>query len=1031
MPGNELLESEEDTAAVLLSRLQSPGRGTEDEQAQGRGTVFVFPSEIIADHWRRKILRLSGRGAIRGDTFLSWDRFKESVFRLHREETPVNSVMRTLFAASFLERNRLAAEEGTRTPLRYLIPPEHAQHGAGFVRFVTAMLPRLGTFRNHLRDRGTELEPEIPADISNEIRASVSENGQLDLQIDTPSEGETRWEPFIRDIRGLHFEYEEFLRDTGLFEPTDEVPALGGLDRRYLIFFPQVIEDFPEFAPLLTRSPDISCFGNLSSNSHSNRLYDDEGDVVAAGGEAGKEYGGGSEGESDKSLRVFPNSRMESEYLLGRIAALLASGVDPAEIAVTACEYDAWVPVLEDSARYYGVRLEFRRGDPLTTFPAGRIFRRIADCAAEEFSHGAMKALLLDRAVPWRNRDSLRALLRFGTANGCLRNYPRSGLGGRAESSRGDDGAATSSIADIWERHLTRLGQPDLGGVYRGIRSAILGLSNADSFAQLESAVQRFVNIHLDTASMNPSDLLVFQACLDLLRDCVRAETAAPRLVPHRPLQLWLSLLDSRVYVAAHGDGGIPVYPYRVAAGLSPAYHFVVGASQEAVSIHSDPFPFLSDEMRMRIDAEPRDLTIAFLDLYRTSGRCVEISCSRETAEGPRLPPGYFFTAGGIDEIGTRLGESCGDAPGRAVFADPRHREERYWSGEERKLMPAPEGMPTVLTDGFRHAVRTVLSDGGFDMTLQPLPEIPAGIVRDALRGKNVRIKVSPTALDVFTGCGFEYLLRWGFLLRDPEYEVVLSDPRQVGIMMHAVLRAYYESDENGSSEQPDAGMEETIRERIRVCTRRIFEGYERSKPVFLEPEWDAAERSIVELLSVVALRDARTFAEYKTVALEREDAMDHGAEFSLSGKADRVSSNGEYLALLDYKKRGYPSAGAMRPDEEGRIGASQLPFYLYLLERSAEFESQRVGAAAYCSIENEGKYRFAYLDPEAGIRDSSKTPPAYPVDGLGEAFSALEKSIESMEAAVLQGDYRTPPPWEGCESCDLRPVCRKRFVVG
>lgn len=70
-----------------------------------RGDVkFLFPSEVVADFWRCRILKEPGVKAVATDRFLSWDQFKEKSFAMNLRGTPVNNRIRRFYSEELLTR---------------------------------------------------------------------------------------------------------------------------------------------------------------------------------------------------------------------------------------------------------------------------------------------------------------------------------------------------------------------------------------------------------------------------------------------------------------------------------------------------------------------------------------------------------------------------------------------------------------------------------------------------------------------------------------------------------------------------------------------------------------------------------------------------------------------------------------------------------------------------------------------------------------------------------------------------------------
>ncbi len=167
--------------------------------------ICVFPSEVTAAFSRRRAVELGSRRAIRSDSVVSWDTFKEHLFGGRRDDRPVNSVLRRAFAAQFLERN--AAERLVTT----IVPAAYAETSAPYAGYIVSFLPNLATLMRS-------------ADLA-----------RLDGA-------------FAADLRTLHLSYDEFLRDRGLFEPSWSEPRMRSSSVRYTIFYPEIVTDYPEFA---------------------------------------------------------------------------------------------------------------------------------------------------------------------------------------------------------------------------------------------------------------------------------------------------------------------------------------------------------------------------------------------------------------------------------------------------------------------------------------------------------------------------------------------------------------------------------------------------------------------------------------------------------------------------------------------------------------------------------------------------------------------------------------------------------------
>ena len=181
------------------------------EKGRAGDSIFVFPSETVAEFWRRE--GLSGVKALRTDRFISWDSFKEKVFPGTEERKPINAAVRTIFSRYIVTKNKNAPF------LSYFIRPEFRETSEVFAASLQSFLPHLKMVSVRL-SRGT---------------------GGVDPKI-----GE--------DIGALYSLYSDFLRDNYLYEPVFEDGVRARIEDSYIVVFPEVIDDFTDFETQLRDS---------------------------------------------------------------------------------------------------------------------------------------------------------------------------------------------------------------------------------------------------------------------------------------------------------------------------------------------------------------------------------------------------------------------------------------------------------------------------------------------------------------------------------------------------------------------------------------------------------------------------------------------------------------------------------------------------------------------------------------------------------------------------------------------------------
>ena len=321
--------------------------------------VYVFPSEVAASYGAMDLARYGDLGSIQTSRFISWDSFKEMVFRGQELRKPANALVRSLFAESFLQKNSILAREHPAgdsteggTCLGAFIPRDFAQEYSGFVQPLVRMLPGLGIlFKNHI---------------------ITSIENTMDRVL-------------LEDYRFIWQAYTHFLDQQGYYEPSwiDEKTPVRNMAG--CIFFPELLEDWGEFKHALGLLQDLT--------TRSLPPLD-----------------------SPPELLVFQNQAEEMGWILDRVEQLLESGLRPGEIVISLGGYDDCLPALEREAALRSIPLEGRRGRPLSAFGGPGLFRKLQSLSPSNYSFENLESLFMTPAIPWAPgiREDITRLLRLG-----------------------------------------------------------------------------------------------------------------------------------------------------------------------------------------------------------------------------------------------------------------------------------------------------------------------------------------------------------------------------------------------------------------------------------------------------------------------------------------------------------------------------------------------------------------------------------------------------------------------------------------
>ena len=890
-------------------------------------TYFVFPSELTSRFWCKRALHFCGRKSIPTNRFLSWDQFKESCFVYASAGRPVNRAVRLLFLYRQLEQNR-------RDPyLRQIIPPQYAGEPRIFLESLQRLLPVLH---------------RIPA---------VRE----------------RWPRFsrekLKDLERLQASYQAFLHRSQMYEPSYEQPRFSPESRSYLLFFPELIEDYGEFAAAL---PD-----------RVERI------PVPPAVRPGT------------SVRVFQTLPEEIRAAIQRTAALLDQGTDPEEIILTVGQLRELEPFLRREAELYALPLQFHLGKPLSEFPQVMMLHKAYTAAEYSFSLNTMKALLLCRSIPWKQDKLCRALIRLALDGRIVGNTPAA------------DNWASSIESSRKKGNPRRLPLSRASGFYAALKHQLTRMAVADTFGELKSCLVSFTADFLDLKRLDEEELKIFQFAIDTLDELEQADelvaggTYAPGAVDTRSLQrpafpIWWLYLGQRLYVPGRYDAGISVYPFRVSEGMEPEHHIVINASQAATSHKIRRYPFLKLHEEQNIAEVQRELAPAHLQLYSYSGKNVLFSYARRDFQRSNLPPPLFLAQ---------------DIPAVEITAadpaDAYDLERRAWI--EGTSFPLQKMQKT----GYEAAEGGALKIKEIDAARQNLKdERLIRVLGERLCDDEGRFLISATALEHFCLCPFHFLWERLLQLGGEEYEPSMIDPIEFGVLLHGGLELFFASVQSDASDPPgalSADRREEYRKRLKRIVSTICSDYHRKNPTLLEPIAAEIRGRVEELILAFLDVELEMMGEERVEGIEvrlRAAAPEIGAV--LVGTIDRTSRNPSGYTLIDYKKKHVPA----RADLFSRQAVSvQMPFYIHLMERN----DRSVTRAAYYSFENK-RYHFVFGGPKTNMASAEDTR---------RSVEEVKQRIVDMRQRISSGNFQIgSSPLAGCSRCSLQEICRSGYTL-
>lgn len=773
-----------------------------------------------------------------------------------------------------------------------------------------------------------------------------------------------------RDLERLYSLYKDFLERNHLYEPNYKEPVLKPKGRNFFIFFPEVIKDFESFRPLLEHNSNISLISSALTKA-----------------------------SGSPAITMFANSLLEIKWALLKIGTLLGGGVPPAAIVITAANLEELRPYLQEQARLYNIELDIHQGLPLLSYPGVNFLSQLKDVYISGMGVYELKALLGNSSVPWRNSENLKTLLDFGIRFNCLKNY-----------------FDAKKLVDVWQLNFKRLSRckkvdfadlETVSSLYKNLKSRIQAVSCASDFRELKKALTVFTRDLISEQFLSTEEGSYYQFAVSLLDELIENGNYLDLTPALSPFSLWLSFLQSKLYVKQLSKKGIAVYPYRVSAGIFPEYHFIINASQSATEYLIRSYPFLTIDEESALEKSDNDMTENLLELYSASGKNVHFSYSLKGSSQTHLAPGFFIATGKIVAFTEQH---------FLKQEDLYSRELALWPGGDKATLKT---IYPLQKQGFFQALATCLCTKASDYSKTPIKDAPLlKRIQERLPRQKKLLRITPTCLELYSRCAFSYMLTKVLELSEVQYTPVLLDSLWYGTIIHTILQRFFQVLQNNQESFNPQHIKQYL-PIMEQAAASVFNYQELCKPLTLIPLWQDIKARIIEGCFSFLEVEAETFPDFQVAATEKlitRDWREHG--IALRGKIDRISHKNLKYAIVDYKARSVPAkreiTGNGNPPE-----FLQMPFYIYLIQE----KGMQVQSASYYSFEK-AKYSHVF-NPEAKTAMLSSGQ-------MQSLLIYLKEKIIAMAQGIEQGCYIIPRELSqlACRYCSFRAVCRVKFVL-
>lgn len=318
----------------------------------------------------------------------------------------------------------------------------------------------------------------------------------------------------------------------------------------------------------------------------------------------------------------------------------------------------------------------------------------------------------------------------------------------------------------------------------------------------------------------------------------------------------------------------------------------------------------------------------------------------------------------------------------------------------------------------------------GFEDLVSPMR------LKQDLFGSEVQIKtdrfkrLTASEVETYSQCSFKLLASKGFRLRDlPEVSIDL-DPRQRGILVHALFDFLVQKiSQNEYSVDEVKNFLQFQREQLQLFVEEdAFWGVQVNKLIHLAERFYEFERFRIQQFQVFSEKPFEIFFDLDAQKFSNQEPS---RAIAIRGRIDRIDRVKEtsHIIIYDYKSSAGQASSYKSWMSEYQF---QLLIYLFAVETSL-FEKSHVKGALF--------YLYKNFDLGKGIVEknlgqqklglSSRLKSLTDEETLLELKDKFIEFISDCFARLDQGQF-SPQPYDKtiCKDCDWRKLCRAKHLM-
>lgn len=933
-------------------------------------TIFVFPTDTVMNSWIDWIVLnpdKSGMDAVAFERFCAWDTFKGKYVQEEKEGySVIPPILRKFFVSDLIARNAAKPEKDR---LQVIINPkdEYAKNADSFCDWIEKNLSSLNFWKKRLDQNATEY-------------------GELDAE--------------DKDYLYIYEEYCKFLEDNKLFEPAWIEPESFNVKNRFVIFFPELLEDFCDFETLFSASPSIT----LCS--------------IAKDVPAPKAY-------------KYADSRSELRQTMLRIIDIAESGrADWSEIALSVPDIDTYRPYIEREFVLYNIPFVIKSGQPLTKNCAGRIFREIYDCHSNGFTFDSVRSLMLDECVPWKDEyaELRENLIREGNRMRCLcspeeKDIWRQCFGSKTK--RLELAGAGSEEIEYFEEL-----QKFYNKIHKAVEDFFETTADGDGgFEKIRTSWMNFKTQFLKTnADFSEEANNILSRCIKELEAIISMEKkyADCNLQVSSPFDFFLRILDSKTYTPQTTATGVNIFKYKLSAAANFKYQFVIDASQKNIDVQYKRLRFLNTTKRTKLhlidDDKIRNVTDIFVKLY--AKKTDDTDCDENFVHFSYAEESFA----GFMICHSTLTED--KHPELFDSLDYIKHERDFISGK----ITAAERITESQKAQFEKWKQTNVSKE--TSTSHTINEEIKNKIAARYQKESGLLRVSARGdLEKFFPCPRRWLLQSILKIHDDSLDTNLMQNFDMGNLHHKIFELFFKEYEGKKLPALD---DENISEIRALIFDKVTEGIKSPSDfrdsILAISALESQKENICKTVTAVIFAILERFFGTTVEGIEKTFSK-NAKLFEWYGKIDLLlkSDSGEYV-IIDYKNSSYsiPKVSEMFSDKNDILADFQMPVY-YKLIGGTSFEDfeDRVYGGYFCNIK---EAKFTTVTQTGGSKnhtpeDCEETLRV--IDDYGELFKDKVEA-QAFEPCTSKDhrDKQNVKVYESCIACPCKTICRTTYTV-